>query len=370
LIALVLFSCVAFGQPEYNPNEKRLIKYGPGESDQEWMTLANLETLETSFHFFNKLGVGYLDITDFQEPLKVDTPVKPKIFPTGPTQQNVVNPLIQQASQNSLRSYITSLSGFPNRYYSTSSGAQSAVWLRDLMQGFITASGRTDCNCSLYAHSGYIQNSVICRISGSGDLANEIIVTGAHLDSVNSRSTPNGVAPGADDDATGVASFVETFRILVSNGFRPLRTIEFMAYAAEEVGLRGSQDIARAYRTQGKNVYAVYQNEMSGYVENAPTVTVLQDYVDLTLTRFVESLVDEYLNIPYTRAVCGYGCSDHASWDGQDFATVCTAEAGPFGDVNPAMHTDADTIDKLDMSFTVEFAKLCLAFVAELALVR
>jgi len=368
-LILALVCSIAFAEKEYDPLEKRLIQYGSKEHQKQWVTVEHLEQIDTSRHHFGKLGVGYFDITDFQAPIPTP-PIKKFDFPTAPTQQSIVNPLIQQASANNVRNYISTLSGFSSRYYTTSTGAQSAVWLRDFMQDFADAAGRSDCNCSLYAHSGYIQNSVICRISGISDIADEIIVTGAHLDSVNSRSVPNGVAPGADDDATGVASFVETWRILVSSGFRPLRSIEFMAYAAEEVGLRGSQDIARAYRAQGKNVYAVYQNEMSGYVENQATVTVLQDYVDLPLTRFVESLVDEYLSIPYTRAVCGYGCSDHASWDAVDYATICTAEAGPFGDVNPAMHTIDDTLDKLDMNFTIEFARLCLAFVVELSIVR
>ena len=148
-----------------------------------------------------------------------------------------------------------------------------------------------------------------------------------------------------------------------------LSPIFFFSFAAaEEVGLRGSQDVARAAVSQGKNVYAVYQNEMSGYVETTPSVVILQDYVDLPLTRFVESLVDTYLDIPYTRAVCGYGCSDHASWNSLDIPTVCTAEAGPFGDVNPNMHAATDTLDKLDMEFTAEFARLALAFVVELSL--
>jgi len=253
------------------------------------------------------------------------------------------------------------------RYYTTTSGVQSAQYLRDHMQGIATKAGRNDVNCTLFQHS-WAQPTVVCRIEGQGALASEIVLTGAHLDSLNSRAVPDGVAPGADDDATGIASFVETFRILVESGFRPQRSIEFAGYAAEEVGLRGSQDMARVYVSQGKNVYAVYQNEMSGYVENSASVTILQDYVDQALTRFVESLVDTYLDVPYTRAVCGYGCSDHASWNSLDIPTVCTAEAGPFGDVNPNMHTAQDTLDKLDMDFTAEFARLALAFVVELSL--
>ena len=46
-------------------------------------------------------------------------------------------------------------------------------------------------------------------------------------------------------------------RVLAENNFTPMRSIAFMAYAAEEVGLRGSQDIANSYKAQGKNVVSV-----------------------------------------------------------------------------------------------------------------
>jgi hypothetical protein len=49
------------------------------------------------------------------------------------------------------------------------------------------------------------------------------------------------------------------------------------------------------------------------------------------------------------------------------YPDVCTAEAGPNGEVNPYMHTDQDTVDKLDMSYSLEFAKLALSFAIELS---
>ena len=42
-------------------------------------------------------------------------------------------------------------------------------------------------------------------------------------------------APGADDDASGSATILEVFRTMMKNRFEPDRTVEFHAYAAEEV---------------------------------------------------------------------------------------------------------------------------------------
>lgn len=50
------------------------------------------------------------------------------------------------------------------------------------------------------------------------------------------------------------------------------------------VGLRGSNAIAADYVERGVNVYAVLQNEMSGYPGSQRKITILQDYVDEELT--------------------------------------------------------------------------------------
>jgi leucyl aminopeptidase len=58
-------------------------------------------------------------------------------------------------------------------------------------------------------------------------------------------------APGADDNASGIATITETIRVLMSNGFQPKKTLKFMAYAAEEVGLLGSKEIANDFKKKG-----------------------------------------------------------------------------------------------------------------------
>jgi len=359
---VVAAALMALSQGEQS-GEKRLIEFG--RNARVWLSQDQIEAVDEHREKVKELGLGYFDVTDFQE--EINVPIQKAMeFPTKPSFQSIVNPLIAESSASNLRSYVATMASFTNRYYTTPDGVESAIWIKDTMEGFIVDSGRKDAYCTLFNHTTYPQPSVVCSIMGSSDV-NEVVVTGAHLDSINSRAS-TGRAPGADDDATGVASFMEGFRILLNSGFKPKRSIDFIGYAAEEVGLRGSQDIARNYRSRSVPVYAVYQNEMSGYKGKSPAVTVLQDFVDSDLTLFMESLIPEYLNIPLKRAVCGYGCSDHASWDKEGFSAVCTAEAGPFGEVNPNMHTDKDTVDNLDFDFTNEFSKLNIAFIVELSL--
>ena len=54
-------------------------------------------------------------------------------------------------------------------------------------------------------------------------------------------------APGADDDASGCSVVIKLFRVLSKLKKKPYRTITFMFYAGEEIGLVGSNEIAMRY---------------------------------------------------------------------------------------------------------------------------
>jgi hypothetical protein len=47
---------------------------------------------------------------------------------------------------------------------------------------------------------------------------------------------------------------------------------------------------------------------------------------------------------------------------------VAVIEADPAGDIDPYIHSSEDTIDKLDFKFSLEYAKLGLGFLVEMAL--
>jgi carboxypeptidase Q len=85
------------------------------------------------------------------------------------------------------------------------------------------------------ADSGY---NVIGEIPGT-DLADELVLIGAHLDSWHGGT-------GTTDNGTGVATCMEAARIIKAAGLKPRRTIRICLWGGEEEGLLGS----RAYVTQ------------------------------------------------------------------------------------------------------------------------
>jgi leucyl aminopeptidase len=255
---------------------------------------------------------------------------------------------------------IQQLSANPTRYYTSTTGIAVSSWLRD--QWVMLASARPDVTVELFAHAGFSQKSVIATIPGTTK-ANELVVVGGHIDSISSGAT----APGADDDASGIAVMSEVLRALLAVDYRPERTIKFMAYAAEEVGLRGSQDIASKEKAKGTNVVAVIQLDMTNYKGSTKDIYLMQDYTNAAQNTFVGNLIDTYVGATWATSECGYGCSDHASWYNQGFATSMPAEAA-FEDSNPSLHTVNDTLANTgnNAAHSFKFAKLVTAFAAEL----
>lgn len=252
-------------------------------------------------------------------------------------------------------------------------GVESHEWLLDHVTSIARQAGRNDISCRFHHHVDFPQPSVICTMRGNSPnstIRNQIVVCSAHSDSINTKQPLNGRAPGVDDDGSGVAGCVEIMRVLANSNYRPSRTIEFHAYAAEEVGLRGSASVAQTYFAKGTPVYAVAQNEMSGYVKPGitPHINLVNDNVHQGLVSLMEELALEYVDLPTRRTTCGYACSDHASWTQYGIGAVATAEAGPKDDwVNPKMHTDGDDMDLFNPDYALEFAKLNMAFIVECA---
>ncbi|STQ91805.1 M28 family metallopeptidase [Iodobacter fluviatilis] len=279
--------------------------------------------------------------------------------------QSVVNALLPQMQDSNIAQTINDLSAFTNRYYTTTHGVNASNWLKTRWQQI--AAGRSDITVEQFNHS-WAQKSVILTIKGT-DNPSEVVVLGGHLDSINGQGTSESTrAPGADDDASGIASMTEVLRVLVAGGYKPRRTLKLMGYAAEEVGLRGSQDIAKSFKAANTNVVGVMQLDMTNYKGSDKDIYLYTDYTDNAQNQFVANLLTTYLpaiKIGYDK--CGYACSDHASWSGQGYFASMPFESS-FTQDNPYIHTANDTYANSgnQAQHALKFSKMALAFMVEL----
>jgi leucyl aminopeptidase len=285
----------------------------------------------------------------------------------GIRQRELVEPMLAKMQEKNIESTIVTLSTFTNRYYTSPTGIEASNWLLSTWRAL--AAGREDISVAQLAHKGYPQASVTLTIAGT-DLADERVVVGAHLDSIiGFGMSETARAPGADDDASGVASMTEALRALIESGYRPRRTIYVVAYAAEEVGLRGSQEIARQFRGANQKVAGVLQLDMTNYKGAANDIYLLTDYTNSQQNEFLAQLVGAYLpglKVGYDK--CGYGCSDHASWDAQGYPASMPFESSTARD-NPYIHSARDTLANSggQTAHALKFARLAAAYMVELS---
>ncbi len=366
VLRLALLSQVAllsaFPARAHAASPMRLIETADGT---RWMSSQDVEALARRMHAEGRCG-GFMDITNHPLPAR-PVPQMWSLAERAPAQFDTVNRVLPKMRASRILKTVKHLSSFENRFYNNDLGEAAALWIRD---EFIKLKGdRDDITVELFNHE-FRQPSVIARIAGKPSHADEKVIIGAHEDSINWQYGGMGIgddAPGADDNASGVATIMEAFRGLVAADYHPTRTVEFITYAGEELGLLGSQDIAEAYQQANQKVVGVMQFDMTMFPADSRKITLITDFVDKPLTIFAGRLIDTYLKIPWQKSQCSYACSDHASWNKAGFPAVFPFETA-FDDSNPSIHSERDTIDAgLDAKFALSFAKLSAAFAIELA---
>jgi Zn-dependent M28 family amino/carboxypeptidase len=104
--------------------------------------------------------------------------------------------------------------------------------------------------------------NVVATLRGDTDPGRVYVVTGHYDSRVTDVMDATSDAPGADDDASGVAAVLELARVMATRHTEA--TIVFAAVAAEEQGLYGSDHLAQQYRDAGADVQAMFSNDIIG----------------------------------------------------------------------------------------------------------
>ncbi len=287
------------------------------------------------------------------------------------TQQDLVRQSLDLVNNLNIAAQIQELEDYGTRYHTTNSARQAVLDLKTKWEGL--AAGRSDVSVRIVNHSSTNMPSVVMTITGT-EKPGEFVIIGGHIDSTARGGNSNN-APGADDNASGIATITEAARVLFDMNFQPKRTMEFMAFAAEEVGLRGSKEIAEDYKRRNVNVVSYMQLDMTNYKGSTNDVYVSTDsYNDDTLNNFLIELMNFYNasgvhKLTYGTSQCNYGCSDHYSWAQQGYDVTFPFEA-TFNESNPNIHTTRDTFDRSptpNATHAAKFAKLALEYLIEIS---
>ncbi|MEZ4872968.1 MAG: M20/M25/M40 family metallo-hydrolase [Bdellovibrionales bacterium] len=279
------------------------------------------------------------------------------------TYNSRIDEAVSMIDAENIRSWVEWLSSYNDRYHAGKTPNAHVEEMETRLKAMIAASS-IEARVERITHKRTQQNSLKVIIPGT-ERPEEIVVLGGHFDSINRfYILPS---PGADDNASGTSSLVEALRVLLTQGQQPKRTIEFMWYAAEEVGLWGSSDIANSYKQTNKDVIAVLQLDMTLYPgDGERKFGNTSDFTSPWLRQIISDLNSLYVNGVELESACGYGCSDHASWYRQGYPAAFPMES-TFNGSNKKIHTTDDIISSSSsFDHAAMFGELAVAFAIEL----
>ncbi len=328
-------------------------------------------------------------------------------FASGGPSDKVVDAVRQSITSAGIRTHIARLSGvtplvddMPLKVRSRDVGSEYNMLVVDAL-----ARRFQELELAVKLHEFSFRGKRLANVEAEYSVAGSdaaVLIT-AHLDSTAAGGEyvgPNGLprrydpaidpAPGADDDASGMAAVLaaaECVRSLADAGCTPTRTLRFVLFNAEEQGLVGSKAYARAAAGAGDRIAAVLQMDMiGGYQGGTRKVEIhagstvegavvgasnaLGDVVARAVRAVAPSFDVERITGPTDPAA---GRSDHASFHERGWAAVAVSE-NFFADTEPASgtrqyHLPGDTLNDRDhnTTYAAEIARAVAAAALTLA---
>lgn len=299
---------------------------------------------------------GALRTLNFKQPLK---PARFHNKRNSATVSADIAAMVAQVSQQNLLDDVNSMVAFGTRRHYQQGEVNCQNWLKSEFD----AMGLTT---SLHDYDSGA-DVVIGELTGLTN-PDKIVIIGGHYDSINYNVGNSGPAPGADDDASGVAGVLEIARILSQHQFD--YTIRFCGWSGEELGLLGSEDYAAYLDNINADVVGMLQLDMIAYRANGDSLSVgfVTNDTTTSLNNFAMDVFRSY--VPALPVESGYlsgGTSDHRSFFQHGFPACFPFE--DIGQYSPYIHTSNDTVGVSANDFYLAelITKGSLATVAELA---
>jgi len=263
---------------------------------------------------------------------------------------------LQHVSDTAIASDVRYLESFGTRYAEFAHRLTVAEWIR---QRFADV-GISDADTMGFVEQTHYtwQRNVVATLPGTS-AGNEELVIGAHYDSQSSNIL---FAPGADDNASGVAGIIEIARILRLVEYQPRATIRFVAFAAEELGLHGGHDYAEKAFISGQNILLMQNYDMIGYrnqAESDRNVAINEYQTALEEADLMSSLMQTYTTLTPHKTSANITRSDSWPFVLRFFKAVFVIE--DENDFNPRYHSPSDSSSYLDFAYAAEIIQSAIA---------
>jgi FMN phosphatase YigB (HAD superfamily) len=296
-------------------------------------------------------------------PMPLDTTVVARAAPVPAEARRAAAPAwvtecLDRLPGETFAAELRALVAFPTRL-STSPGFGYAA---DLARDRLTALGYQVSTEPISVDGGSSLN-VIADKPGTGALPRSLLVVTAHLDSINIRGGAAARAPGADDNGSGSAGLLSIAAALAEHP-QQVHDLRLILFGGEEQGLFGSrQHVARLPVEERARIRAVLNMDMIATL-NTPSPGVLLEGAPVS-----QSMIDGLTSAAATFSTLAVSTSltpfnsDHVPFIDVGIPAVLTIEGADGSNDN--VHTDADTLDKIDIELALQILRTNVAYLAE-----
>jgi hypothetical protein len=266
--------------------------------------------------------------------------------------------LAGEVSQSEIEATIAALAAFGTRYTYTDGDEESADYLQDRLEALGLAVERVPVTLD----DGTVAQNLVARKDGA-DTPEIAWAFSAHYDSTSDE--PETDAPGADDNASGVAAVLESARILSTR--TTASTAIFVFTAAEEQGALGSLELAERWADEGLDVHGVIAPDMMAWwpAGDDDAFDILGDEASEPLVADMAAVADNLgvANKTWIEHNYCYG-DDHTRYQDAGFPAISPMDCVEAhnvrgsGERTPNYHRTTDTTDTLYLPFTTRVTQV------------
>lgn len=288
-------------------------------------------------------------------------------FPVITVENPIIREMMNQVSMDSLEATVQHLQDYQNRMWNSQNAFDASDWIAGRMAALGLEVEQQPFYASTWTGSGQAAPNVIGIQRGT--LYPDIyVVCGSHFDSFSYEAMyGGGTCPGADDNATGVASVLESARIMTQYEFE--YSIVYCAYGCEEMGLYGSEAYASRCQQEGMEILGYFNNDMNGYLYGDVI------HIDCIYPNSVAPIGDYYMNVgsvyfpelPIRHVNFSEGDSDHTSFNNHGYMGIYPFE--DYQHYSPNIHTPNDLIGPSVTSFEMsqQYCRMNIGCLSEIA---
>uniref|UniRef100_A0A7S0FPU4 Peptidase M28 domain-containing protein n=1 Tax=Pyrodinium bahamense TaxID=73915 RepID=A0A7S0FPU4_9DINO len=174
-------------------------------------------------------------------------------FPAYAADPGYLNPLdeagqaleataVAGVTSDAVMGYLRHITSFNTRSYENAAASQAVQqFLLQQFEGMNYATCLHSFRSNNPGMSAESSRNVVAFVPGAAN-GSEVVVLGAHYDDI----PPSGSAPGAEDNGSGLAALLAIMRAFRKADVQPMKSVAFVAFAAEEPGLLGSEAFVQA----------------------------------------------------------------------------------------------------------------------------